>query len=515
VHFIISGHLTLSGEGYEGATVTLTDDLNGDRLVDATITDEQGEFAFTGLPNGTYTVTVLVVGQNVAPVSIPGIVIARDDSFGHDFTLVTYTVSGRVTSGEAGYPGVLVTLYSGAVASTLSTITMASGDYAFPGLLNGYSGTVTPSSPGDTFNPVYRLVKINNYQDETDQDFVVVLPNTYAISGTVDLKDAENDWVTLNLTSGAAAIDSTTPDSSGHYSFANLPSGAYTVTPSSEYGTFDEEPQSAAITDSDIPDVNFTFNPYTYTISGTVTLNDADPGGITITLTEEGTTVATATPGESGAYSFPGRLPGTYTVTPTGDGVFSPRSAPVTIEASDVTGVNFTFTPDTYFITGTVTPEEGELDGITLTLTSGATLVDTTTPNASGAFFFAGLLPGTYTVTPSGDGVFSPTSAPVTIEASDVTGVNFTFTPDTYSINGTVLEGTDGKEDVTLALSGDGSGSVVTEESGAYSFTDLLPGDYTVAPSSSDPGEFVPEFWNVTITDTDFPAADFTFNPDP
>ena len=592
VRFIISGQVTFSGEGYGGATVTLTDDLSDNELVGATITDDLGEYAFTGLSNGTYTVTVFVEVQEVTPASIPGIVIARDDSFGHDFALVTHTISGRVTLEGEGYPDVLLTL-SGDTES--STATDLSGDYSFPELLNG-DYTVTPSSSVDTFDPAFMDVKVNS-EDEFLEEFVVVLPDTFIIRGTVTLNGADNDWITITLTNSAAEALSTTPDASGNYSFANLLPGEYTVTPSSELGAFTPEVQNVTITDADVTEVAFTFNPFAYSISGTVTLNGGDPAGITLTLTRDTTIVATATPGDSGVYAFPGLLPGTYTVTPSGEGEFSPsyQEVIITIEEGDVTGVDFTFTPDLYFITGTVTLNGGDPAGITLTLTSGAATVDITTPNSSGAYFFAGLLPGTYTVTPSGPGLFSPayrdvllrgnttgvnfTFAPdrhtisgtvildggnpgeITLtltsgaaivdtttpddsgaysfadllpgtyrvtpsgpglfspEFRDValsgntTGVNFTFTLDTYSISGTVLEGIDGKEGVTVALSGDDSGSVVTDESGTYSFTDLLPGDYTVTPSSSDLGEFDPEFQNVTITDADFPGVDFTFSP--
>jgi uncharacterized repeat protein (TIGR03803 family) len=79
------------------------------------------------------------------------------------------------------------------------------------------------------------------------------------------------------------------------------------------------------------------------TISGTVTSSVG--AGVTVTLSQPGWTETQKTT-SSGAYSFPGLAPGSYTVTPSYHGfTFTPASAPVTLTESNVTGVNFTGAP--------------------------------------------------------------------------------------------------------------------------------------------------------------------------
>lgn len=84
--------------------------------------------------------------------------------------------------------------------------------------------------------------------------------------------------------------------------------------------------------------------------------------------------------------------------------------------------------PVTYGISGAVSGGSTNNSGVTINLTGAATM-STTTP-AGGAFSFAGLPNGNYTVTPVPSGhTFSPASRAVTISYDNPSGVNFTETP--------------------------------------------------------------------------------------
>jgi hypothetical protein len=90
-------------------------------------------------------------------------------------------------------------------------------------------------------------------------------------------------------------------------------------------------------------------------------------------------------------------------------------------------------TTQTYSISGTITPSSGG-SGATITLSGAASA--TTTGDSSGNYSFAGLASGTYAVTPSNRGfAFSPTSQNATVNGANMTGVNFTATPQaTHSV---------------------------------------------------------------------------------
>jgi hypothetical protein len=144
-----------------------------------------------------------------------------------------------------------------------------------------------------------------------------------------------------------------------------------------------------------------------FTVAGTIT-PAALGSTTTVTLTQGGTTLSSATVDANGNYSFPAVANGTYTVTPAKAGVdFSPASRDVTVNGAAVTVPAFTATTR---ISGTISPSASGA-GTLVTLTGPNQSTSTTTANTSGGYTFSGLTVGTYTVTPSKAGfLFTPAS---------------------------------------------------------------------------------------------------------
>ena len=151
------------------------------------------------------------------------------------------------------------------------------------------------------------------------------------------------------------------------------------------------------------------------------------------------------------------------------------------------------------------------MSGVLVTLTdSSGSVVATTLTGSDGSYVFEDIPDGTYTVeeeTPEGltdvsdsDGG-DPNSVTVTItEGEDATSVDFVDEEEeTGSISGTVTEDTDDDNEGDSPLSGvlvtltDSSGIVVastlTDSEGAYEFSDVPAGDYTV--SETDPMDLI------------------------
>jgi len=148
VTYSISGQVTSNGSGLSGVTMSLTGASSA-----TTITDASGNYTFTGLDNGSYTITPSRTGFTVSPTSSPRTVSGADIP-AVNFTAtpvpaVTYSISGQVTSNGFGLSGVTMALTG---ASSATTVTDASGNYTFTGLDNG-SFTITPSRTGFTFGP--------------------------------------------------------------------------------------------------------------------------------------------------------------------------------------------------------------------------------------------------------------------------------------------------------------------------------------------------------------------------
>jgi hypothetical protein len=101
------------------------------------------------------------------------------------------------------------------------------------------------------------------------------------------------------------------------------------------------------------------------------------------------------------------------------------------------------------------------------------------------------------------------TAGNITLRYLDDSGAAVAIGPGSTShgISGTV--GGDAASGVTLTLSGSGSGTVVSDSSGQYSFANLSNGTYTVTPSLSG-YTFSPASSPVTIADAEVTSINFT-----
>ena len=110
--------------------------------------------------------------------------------------------------------------------------------------------------------------------------------------------------------------------------------------------------------------------------------------------------------------------------------------------------------PPTYSISGTVTGSS--VQGVTITLSSGATSLATTTTGTSGTYIFSGVANGTYTVTPSKTGLaFTPLNRSVIVSGSNMTADFAATTASTFNVSGTItISGGGALSGVTVNLTG-------------------------------------------------------------
>jgi hypothetical protein len=80
--YSISGTVTFLGNPLQNATITLTGAASTH-----TMTDVNGKYSFTGLPNGSYTVTPSGFGYTYTPTSTP-VTINGNNPTGINFTSV-------------------------------------------------------------------------------------------------------------------------------------------------------------------------------------------------------------------------------------------------------------------------------------------------------------------------------------------------------------------------------------------------------------------------------------------
>ncbi len=234
----------------------------------------------------------------------------------------------------------------------------------------------------------------------------------------------------------------------------------------------------------------------THSLGGVI----SGPGAAGATLALSGASTGTATADAFGNFSFGGLADGTYTVTPSRAGyLFSPASQTVTISGAHNLAVNFTSAVPTYTISGTVTGAPG----ITVALSGAATA--STTADASGNYSFPAVANGSYTVTPSNVGyAVTPTSQNVTVSGAGVTAVNFSASATAYAISGTITGGAG----ATVALTGPLNLTTTADSSGNYSFPAVTGGSYTITPALSGL-VFVPTNLAATVAGASVTGANF------
>lgn len=470
-----------------------------------------------------------------------------------------------------------------------------------------WSGVVPPGTKYTQvgYNGNGDWIKTDSWCVTLAQSTKVALGNQVFIdvngNGVKDGSDWGYDGITVKLYTDAnedgipdgVALASTVTNNGGYYYFSNLPPGKYLVQVENAPSWMFLVPQNGGDPDNDIDNDNNGLTQSGTTIKGgTISLSvGGEPGGsnyngtydfavfktnglgdfvfldnnangiqdagevgiagVTVKLRNStGTVLATTTTDATGYYFFyDASQYGTYNyqlefVTPAGYAASpSNKGSDDNKDSDPVGGViptftvpngvwNYSFDAGFYkpaslgdFVWNDVNANgvqdagEAGISGVTVTLTGttgGGTAVNrTTTTNASGAYSFTNLAPGTYSVsftTPSGY-VASPSnqgaddtkdSDPV---SGAVTGIVLTsgqtnntidagfyqpaalgdFVWNDANANGIQDAGEAGISNVTVTLTGTtGNGASVnqtttTNASGAYSFTNLAPGTYTVS----------------------------------
>jgi hypothetical protein len=217
----------------------------------------------------------------------------------------------------------------------------------------------------------------------------------------------------------------------------------------------------------------------TYSSAQFVTISSSTSGAI-IHYTTDGSTPTSASPIASGAITVSSSETLNAIAQAGGYATSAVASAAYTITGSS----------STYNVSGQITIPSCSVTSIppmTVTLTHGATIVQTTTSNTSGNFSFSGVPNDTYTVTPSITGpssVFYPTTQTAVVNGNNVNSVTFNANLG-YTVSGSVAYSGTQTGQIYLALnptSCGGGGTVGTSISSKGSFTihGVPPGGYTL-----------------------------------
>jgi Carboxypeptidase regulatory-like domain/Beta-propeller repeat len=215
------------GDGVPGVKITLSGSRNA-----VCTTGSNGFCQFADLPaGGNYTVTPMKAGGTFDPPSKTFNNLSEDQGV---IFRAAFTISGQVTGiNGIGIGGVTIKLI-GSNNFHLTDITDSNGHYAFANVPAGGFYVVTPMRGGMTFNPESKTINSLTAAQVLDFQALVSITGKVRLEGTT----MGISGVTMKLTGSRSAT--TTTNSEGIYTFANLPAGGnYTVTPMKTGFTFD------------------------------------------------------------------------------------------------------------------------------------------------------------------------------------------------------------------------------------------------------------------------------------
>ena len=519
--------VTLTGTNSEGQTVNLT-----------TTTDDNGNYRFTQLFEGDYTVSF-----QTPPGTVPTKVVAP-------------TTANPVTSQGTSVPVKITTTdftktaNSGFTASELAvtksvTNTTDATRPARAGDVLKYTVVVENKGPGDrtTAVPAWLVDDLTKVLDDATYNNDAIATNSGATVGTPTLSGNQLRWSGPIPAGDKVEITYTVTVKEGGDKAATNVAFVPTATPEPDQPVTPPTTCAAptcATTTTDIQSVGM--------ISGTVwddtnrdgTLGAGEQplGGVIVVITDgTGKTVATLTTDDQGKYTSPDLPPGTYTVTFTapdgyqynkiGDSVG--QSGPATIDANGSDAVVDTGLVKVGSVGGVAWHDlngdgirddnEPVLGGVTVTVNGpdGKT-VATVTTNADGSYLVPNLVPGNYTVVfttldgylPMGGGQSSAPVATISVVGGEEARADAGYVK-LGKATGIVWEDKDGDgvrdegegplSGVTVTVTDEDGNThqVTTGADGTWTVDDLPPGTYTVVVTPL-PGTVVTVGGNTTIT---------------
>ena len=450
----VNGNGTLDGgeAGLAGWTINLLNSSNS--VVATTTTVSGGDYTFTGVPAGSYTLQEQVqpgylqtapAAPGTIPVTIAAGQTINNLNFG-DFQAVTLSGevftdtndNGTLDSGEPGIAGWTVDLLNSSAQVVAATTTDSHGDFAFAGvgpgtftvkevLQNNFIPTSSPATYSEKTSGgqnvgglVFGIYQLATFSGEVFND-----SNG---NGAIDGGEAGiAGWTVELLNSSNAVAASTTTDSGGNYSFTGVGPGSYTIEEVQQSGYSPTTATTIAVAAaSGLVSTGNNFGEFQIStlsgeayndLNGNGTLDSGDNAlsGWTVNLLNSSSQIVDSTTTDShGDYTFTVKNPGTYTVEEVlqpGYILTAPASGSYTEalnSGQSAANLNFgdfqtvTFSGEAYNDNngdGSLGGGEPGLAGWTVDLLNSSNqVVATTKTDSNGDYAFSSVGPGSYSI---------------------------------------------------------------------------------------------------------------------
>ena len=420
-----------------------------------------------------------------------------------------YNIAGYVrTSGGLGVAGATVSFNN-----ARSVTTNSAGYYIQTGFNNG-SYIVKATASNYTISPTQQTAVISN-TSVANINFTGTQPVQYhRISGYVQQPNGAGIPGATVSFAGTATRPNVGTDTYGFFSQDSVLSGTYTVTVVAAGYTLTPTFRVASVTTTDVVIDPFIGSRPTYTLTGYIkTTAGAGIPGVTVGFANDFPAVTTDA---NGFWTRDGVYSGHPSVIPVKAGWdVSPTWKILTVSGNQ-SNINFTASPATYNLTGTVKTADGvSINGVTIAFGGVRPAVNT----SADGYLQTGFLSGTVVVvSPTLSGfTFTPPSRQIAFGAADA-GASFIGAPlpALHAISGVIKDAANNPiSDVSVSF-GAARPPVTTDSSGVFTQTGFPDGLYTLEPTLSG-YSFNPTTRTFTLsgnnkTDANFTATQLTFS---
>ena len=344
----LMGMVSVEGTGIAGITVAISGRQDAQML-----TDDNGQYTFTGLRAGNYTVEIS--GFDATDVAFSAtssaveVAVGESKVWSFEGTYVRESaVAGQVSVEGSGLSGVTVSLQG--MGADEEQMTDAGGQYTFSNLRAGeYQVAISGFDTNEYgFSATSATVRVEHGRT-ANVPFEGIMLRTASIMGQVSIEGEGLADVTVSL-SGEGESQTAMTNEAGQYAFTELPAGNFQVAISG-YDTddysFETTAKNVALALGETATVPFEgILLRTSGISGRVSVEGTGLDSVTVTLSgddldDDMTTMTDAT----GQYAIAGLAEGDYTVAISGyddvSYVFDVTSMDVTLGDDDTQIVNF------------------------------------------------------------------------------------------------------------------------------------------------------------------------------
>ncbi|UTE75620.1 carboxypeptidase regulatory-like domain-containing protein [Rossellomorea sp. KS-H15a] len=500
-------------------TVVQLRDVNN-VLIDSVVANQDGTFSFNNLTPGIYTVLASAPNYSTAQA---GVSVLANQTSTVDLTLVPNpgSVSGIVTD-NLGNPIVnaIVQIFDQNNILIGSGFTDSSGQYIVGNLPSG-SFNVVVNSPG--FGQVITGINLGVGEDLTGVN-ISLIPNPGIIDGQI------TNFTTGDTIAGATVViidgisqipvATTTTSAFGNYSVSGLSPGSYIVS-ASKMNFTTEQIGAIVISDSATrADLALGENPGM--ISGNVEDTNGNPitgNGIQISVfNENNVLVVSFLANSDGTYSVPSLAPGTYFITASAPN-YSSSTVSAIVESNQTTTVTNVLAANPVTLTvqvvieNTLTPIEGS--AVTIRHSNNI-VIATGITDGNGIVTFFSLPTGTLNITADASSFGTDTKSVIGGPGDSLSAV-LSLAPNPGQIQGLVSNLASGEAipnaviqlyDITNVL----VQTTLSNQNGAYAFSGVTPGVYTVIANATD---FGPETAGAIVTSNQTSFLSFALSPNP